>query len=355
MPKCENGADAVAGVGNVSPHAVENGFIFSWTAPPRCPYASRSCRSVENLSLAAHFFTCGFHTDFLEIRSPPRSHSMPCDAQTLADVELFEHVSDEDRVRLAEFIDIMQLVAGETLFKAGAPGESLYVVRSGEIELFIRDTAGQKIALAIAGVGEVFGELALLDRGPRTATAIALTDCELLELDRDDLLLLFQKSPNAALRLLAAMSHMTRKADELLRTRVSRNVNEEVEEKISPLQRIADWISWFSGSMTFLVLNVLWFVIWIAINTWEFSLPQFDPYPFGLLTMIVSLEAIFLSCFVLISQNRQAEKDRVRSDIEYEINVKAELEIAHLHEKTDRIYAEMLEHFNRIEKRAAKA
>jgi len=280
---------------------------------------------------------------------------MPCDAQTLADVELFEHVSDEDRVRLAEFIDITQLVAGETLFKAGAPGESLYVVRSGEIELFIRDTAGQKIALAIAGVGEVFGELALLDRGPRTATAIALTDCELLELDRDDLLLLFQKSPNAALRLLAAMSHMTRKADELLRTRVSRNVNEEVEEKISALQRIADWISWFSGSMTFLVLNVLWFVIWIAINTWEFSLPQFDPYPFGLLTMIVSLEAIFLSCFVLISQNRQAEKDRVRSDIEYEINVKAELEIAHLHEKTDRIYAEMLEHFNRIEKRAAKA
>ncbi len=279
---------------------------------------------------------------------------MPCDAQTLADVELFEHVSDEDRVRLAEFIDITQLAAGETLFTAGAPGESLYVVRSGEIELFIRDTAGQKIALAIAGVGEVFGELALLDRGPRTATAIAMTDCELLELDRDDLLLLFQKSPNAALRLLAAMSHMTRKADELLRTRVSRNVNEEVEEKISTLQRIADWISWFSGSMTFLVLNVLWFVIWIAINTWEFSLPQFDPYPFGLLTMIVSLEAIFLSCFVLISQNRQAEKDRVRSDIEYEINVKAELEIAHLHEKTDRIYAEMLEHFNRIEKRVAK-
>jgi CRP/FNR family transcriptional regulator, cyclic AMP receptor protein len=279
---------------------------------------------------------------------------MPCNAQTLADVELFEHVSDEDRVRLAEFIDVAQLTAGETLFRAGEPGESLYVVRSGEVELFIRDTAGQKIALAIAGAGEVFGELALLDRGPRTATAIALTDCELLELDRDDLLLLFQKSPNAALRLLAAMSHMTRKADELLRTRVSRNVNEEVEEKISPLQRVADWISWFSGSMMFLTLNLVWFVIWIAINTWEFNLPQFDPYPFGLLTMIVSLEAIFLSCFVLISQNRQAEKDRVRADIEYEINVKAELEIAHLHEKTDRIYAEMLEHFNRIEKRAAK-
>src|SRR5262249_27790715 len=185
------------------------------------------------------------------------------------------------------------------------------------------------------------------------ATAMALADTELLELDRDDLLLLFRKSPAAALRLLAAMSQMTRKADELLRTRVSRNANEEAEEKITTLQRVADWISWFSGSMEFLLLNAVWFVVWIAINTISLGVPQFDPYPFGLLTMIVSLEAIFLSCFVLISQNRQAEKDRVRADIEYEVNIKAELEIAHLHEKTDRIYTEMLEHFIELQKRLA--
>ena len=278
---------------------------------------------------------------------------MPCNAEMLADVELFEHVNEEDRVQLADFIDFIQLAAGETLFKTGEPGESLYVVKSGEMELYIKDTAGQKILLAIASAGEVFGELALLDRGPRTATALALADTELLELDRDDLLLLFQKSPAAALRLLAAMSHMTRKADELLRTRVSRNANEEAEEKISPLQRVADWISWFSGSMSFLFVNAIWFIVWIAVNTMPLGVAQFDPFPFGLLTMIVSLEAIFLACFVLISQNRQAEKDRVRSDIEYEVNIKAELEVAHLHEKTDRIYSEMLEHFIRVEKSIA--
>lgn len=278
---------------------------------------------------------------------------MPCKPELLADVELFEHLGKDDRARLAEFIDFRQLAAGETLFQTGEPGESLYVVKSGEVELFIKDTAGQKILLAIAGVGEVFGELALLDRGPRTATAFALADTELLELDRDDLLLLFHKSPNAALRLLAAMGHMTRKADELLRTRVSRNANEEAEEKISPLQRTADWISWFSGNMSFLLLNAIWFIAWIAINTLPLGVAPFDLYPFGLLTMIVSLEAIFLSCFVLISQNRQAEKDRVRSDIEYEVNIKAELEVAHLHEKTDRIYTEMLEHFIRVEKSIA--
>jgi uncharacterized membrane protein len=109
--------------------------------------------------------------------------------------------------------------------------------------------------------------------------------------------------------------------------------------------RIADQITTFAGSMVFVYIHLLWFGCWIGFRV--------EGYPYGLLTMIVSLEAIFLSCFVLISQNRQAEKDRVRSNIEYEVNIKAELEVAHLHEKTDRIHAEMLEHFIRIEKTLA--
>lgn len=275
---------------------------------------------------------------------------MPCDARALKDIELFAHLDDDDRDRLSQVVDLKVLAAGSILFKNGEPGESLYIVRSGDVELFIRDTTGQKIVLTVVGSGEIFGELALLDRGARTATAIALTDSELLELDRDDLLLLFQRTPEAALALLASMGHMTRKADELLKSRVSRNVNIEVEENLSPLQRAADWIAWFSGSMSFLLLNLAWFFGWIAINALPLGFHAFDPYPFGLLTMIVSLEAIFLSCFVLISQNRQSEKDHVRSDIEYEINIKAELEVAHLHEKTDQIYVEMLERFMRVEK-----
>ena len=274
---------------------------------------------------------------------------MPCDVRMLAKNELFEQLTEEDRAQLAQVVDRRELAAGTTLFQAGEPGESLFVVSSGEVELFIKDTAGQKIVLTVARDGEIFGELALLDRGARTATALALVDTVLLELDRDDLLLLFQKTPEAAVRLLAAVGHMTRKADELLQTRVSRNVNIEVEENLSPLQKIADWIAWFSGSMPFLLINAVWFIGWIIVNTFRLGIPAFDPYPFGLLTMIVSLEAIFLSCFVLISQNRQAEKDHVRSDVEYEVNIKAELEVAHLHEKTDRIYTEMLERFVTIE------
>jgi CRP/FNR family cyclic AMP-dependent transcriptional regulator len=279
---------------------------------------------------------------------------MPCDPNILAELELFEHLPEEDRAGLAAVVDQIDVPADTVLFRTGDPGDSLYVIRHGEVELYIKDTAGQKIVLTVAVAGELFGELALLDEGARTATAVALSDTQLLMLDRDDLLLLFKKTPAAAIRLLAAMSQMMRRADELLRTRVSRNVNEEVEEHLSTLQRISDWIAWFSGSMSFLMINTAWFIVWMIINIFHTGIQQFDPYPFGLLTMIVSLEAIFLSCFVLISQNRQAEKDHIRSDIEYEVNIKAELEVAHLHEKVDQLYEQMLDRFARFEQTLAK-
>ena len=275
---------------------------------------------------------------------------MPCNPEDLAKVELFELLDDDELNELAAVIDTESFEAGKTLFYAGDPGDCLYVVRSGEVELFIKDTAGQKIVLKIAETADIFGEISMLDKRPRSSTAVALSDTELFALDRDDLLLLFQKTPDAGLNMLAAMCSMLREADSLLRTRVSRNVNEEMDEKLTPLQRISDGIAWFSGSMYFLLLNGLWFMIWIAINTLPLSITQFDPFPFGLLTMIVSLEAIFLSCFVLVSQNRQSEKDHIRSDIEYDVNIKAELEIAHLHEKMDHIHEQMLERFFQLDK-----
>ena len=278
---------------------------------------------------------------------------MPCDPGFLANITMFELLDEGDRVALANVVDEVKVPAGQTLFQAGDPGDSLFIVRDGKIELFIKDTAGQKIVLHTAQSGDMFGELAMLDSGARSATALALTDAELLVLDRDDLVLLFQRKPESALHMLASLTSLTRKADELLRTRVSRNVNEEMEVHSTPLQKIADWIAWFSGSMAFLMLNGAWFVIWIALNTLLLGGRAFDPFPFGLLTMIVSLEAIFLSCFVLVSQNRQAEKDRVRADIEYEVNIKAELEIAHLHEKTDRMYENMMARFEKLEKSLA--
>lgn len=275
---------------------------------------------------------------------------MPCDPGYLNNIRMFEQLNEDDRLALAAVVDEQSVAAGHTLFQAGDPGDSLFIVRNGEIELFIKDTAGQKIVLTTAQSGDMFGELAMLDHGPRTATALALSDSEVLVLDRDDLMLVFQRKPETALHMLASLSCLTRKADELLRTRVSRNVNEEIEVHSNLFQKIADWLAWFSGSMPFLISHTVWFFSWITLNTLILADRAFDPFPFGLLTMIVSLEAIFLACFVLISQNRQAQKDKVRSDIEYEVNIKAELEIAHLHEKTDRLYENMMAQFTRLEK-----
>ncbi len=275
---------------------------------------------------------------------------MPCNPSDLAQIKLFEFLDQDELIELASVIDSKPLEMNETLFNSGDIGESLYIVKSGAVELFINDHSGQKIVLKIAEVDDIFGEISMLDNRPRSASAVAIEPTELFALDRDDLLLLFQKKPDTGLNMLAAMGEMLRDADNLLRSRVSRNVNDEMEEKLPTLVRIADWIAWFSGSMQFLIINALIFIVWIAINVFPLGIKQLDPFPFGLLTMIVSLEAIFLSCFVLISQNRQSEKDHIRSDVEYDVNIKAELEIAYLHEKTERIQEQMLDRFAKLER-----
>ncbi len=188
----------------------------------------------------------------------------------------------------------------------------------------------------------------MLDGRLRSATLRCTDDARLLELGRDDLLAVLPHSPHLALDMMAEMTARARRVDELLRSRVSRNVNEEVAERRTPIERVADAIATFSGSMPFLGLHCVWFTMWIGWNTT--GTHRFDPFPFGLLTMVVSLEAIFLSVFVLLSQNRQAAKDRVRSDIEYEVNVKAEMEVGALHEKLDRLHEEIVERLRKMGK-----
>jgi uncharacterized membrane protein len=276
---------------------------------------------------------------------------MPVIAALLQGVELFRALDDDDRRALAASMGKLPVAKGHQLFTQGDAGDSLYVVQSGCVELYVQDHAGQEIVLNHVQAGEMFGQLSLLDGRPRTASARVTEEGELLMLDRADLVALVRRIPDLALDLLAQMSRETRRADELIRSRVTRNVNAEVMEHQTAVERIADWISWFSGSMPFLALNTVWFGAWIIINTENVGIKPFDPYPFGLLTMIVSLEAIFLSCFVLLSQNRQAAKDRVRSDIEYDVNIKAEMEIQHLHEKLDRIEERFAERLNRLDRK----
>ena len=254
---------------------------------------------------------------------------------------------------LAERLDEVTKPEGTELFHAGDPGDAAYVVLEGEVEIFFKNATGERILLETVKSGGIFGEISLLDAGPRTASAFARLPLRALVIDHGDLEDFLLARPAAAIHLLAAMGRRLRESNRLLRGSASRNVNIEHEDRRSLVQKGADWISDFSGSLPFLFIHVGMFAFWIGMNVEPLastSVGGWDPYPFGLLTMSVSLEAIILSVFVLLSQNRQIARDRVRNDIEYDINLKAELEIAQLHEKFDQLYEQLQKRLANLER-----
>lgn len=267
---------------------------------------------------------------------------MSADAALLAEVPLFQLLDLEERVELATHLEIVKFPVGHIVFNYGEPGEALYIVRSGQAELSFRNDTGEKIVLETAERGDFFGELAFLDGGSRSATVQIVEELEAFQMDREDLGAYLKKHPAAAMDLLTALGKRLRKTSETLRHTATRNVNEEAEDKRTVVQKTADWIAEFSGSIPFLLLHAAFFGLWIGWNVLVPEKIRFDSYPFNFLTMCVSLEAIFLSVFVLLSQNRQSAKDHVRADIEYEVNLRAELEIAHLHKKIDQLNSDVL-------------
>jgi uncharacterized membrane protein len=279
---------------------------------------------------------------------------MSADAALLAEVPLFQFLDEQERTTLAGHLDVVCHKKGEIIFNYGDPGDSIYIIRSGEVEVFFKDDTGERIVLERATRGDFFGELSLLDEGFRSASVEVTEDVETLRMDRDDLKAFLKMQPHAALDLLQAMGKRLRQTVELLRHTASRNVNEEMQDKRTFVQKAADGIAEFSGSITFLIIHTIIFAIWLAWNQWAAEKLRFDPYPYQFLTMAVSLEAIFLSTFVLLSQNRQAAKDHIRSDIEYEVNLKAELEIAHLHEKIDHLHAQSLSRLDGLDRRLSQ-
>jgi uncharacterized membrane protein len=277
------------------------------------------------------------------------------DPEILAEVPFFSLLDQQERTALAERVDTVSKPAGTALFNYGDPGDSLYIVRAGEVEIFFKNDTGERIVLETAGKGDFFGEISLLDGGPRTASAQVTKDLEAVVVDRGDLEEFLRARPAAAMELLTAAGRRLRESAKLLRRTASRNINEETEDKRTAVMRAADWISDFSGSLPFLFIHCGLFFVWIILNTGPLAgtaIGGWDAFPYGLLTMCVSLEAIILSVFVLLSQNRQVARDRVRNDIEYEVNVKSELGIAHLHEKVDHLHAELLERLAALERSA---
>jgi len=275
---------------------------------------------------------------------------MPTDAAMLAEVSLFKLLDDMERTTLAEILDVKRFDKGDTIFSYGDPGDALYIMSAGSVEVFVENTEGERIVLGENLAGDLFGEISLLDGGSRTATAVAVEDSETLVLDRTDLLELITKHPHAAMDLLTVMGQRLRATDELLRTHVTRNLNVEEEERLTVGQRLADRVAAFGGSWTFITIFAVALIAWVAVNSVMLMNRGFDPYPYILLNLFLSMLAAIQAPVIMMSQNRQAAKDRLKGDLDYQINLKAELEVAQLHGKVDRIYEEMQANFMRVHK-----
>jgi CRP/FNR family transcriptional regulator, cyclic AMP receptor protein len=263
---------------------------------------------------------------------------MPLDASILSEIEHLRELSPLEQAALAEKMDLLRYSAGQIVFNYGDPGNALYIVRKGEFEIYVKNDQGEKIALEISQPGGVIGEIALLDGGSRTAWVAAIGEAELLRLDREHFEDYVRQYTPAALHLLSVAARRLRRSDEVIRRTVTRNVNDVADEQETLLTRWADAVPAFTGSVASLALHALFLGGWVAVNLSLIrSLRAFDPYPFEFLSVIVSLEAIFLTLFVLTSQNRQRARDRIRSDIEFESSINTETKIAYLHEKIDKL------------------
>jgi CRP/FNR family cyclic AMP-dependent transcriptional regulator len=267
------------------------------------------------------------------------------DPMILRGIPLFSLLDDQEATALAQQIDQQPYLAGQLIISAGEPGDTMFIVESGKVELFLQDSIDEHVTLSIVEPGELFGEFSLLDKAPRSASAIAVENTSLLIVDRHDLEVLVQVHPHAALDMMAMLGKRVRDANLLVRDRVARNVNEVVPQSANFGQKLSDILTAIAGDIRFVYISFFWFAIWIILNTRIIpGLEPFDPFPFGLLTMVVSLEAIFLSLFVLISQNRQAARDKVRNDVEYEVNLKAEIEVRGIMKQIETMQQLMLQH-----------
>ncbi len=248
----------------------------------------------------------------------------------LAEIPLFSNMNDEDREVLRALMTERTFQPGEAIMKPDEQSATFHVIEQGEVEIWLTDTEGEKVSLTVLGPGKFFGELAMISGAIRCASATMEGEAVTLELSRADFFSFLRTRPDAAIDALTELADQLKHTDSILRTRVSRNPNDTLDQGLSVGQRVADVIATFSGSIPFLLINLIAFTIWILLNTLGPKAVQFDPYPFQFLTMAVSLEAIFLSIFVLVSQNRQSAKDRIKADLDYQVDVKSEVEMGEM-------------------------
>jgi CRP/FNR family cyclic AMP-dependent transcriptional regulator len=267
--------------------------------------------------------------------------SMSHEAESLSKVSLFRRLDAEELEKLGSKVDQVYFKAGETIFNESDRGDALYVVDSGTVRIWVLDEDVKPVTLTELKAGAFFGELAVLDRGPRSSNATAIEDTELHRLSSDDFQDFLLGHPEASIDVICEIGARMRQTNLLVTSRVTRNINVEMDEKATVGQRVADRVASFGGSWTFIIIYLSFLVFWMALNSFvlihyghSIGGSQYDPYPYILLNLMLSMTAALQAPIIMMSQNRAAEKDRLAAEQDFKVNLKSEVMLEELTRKS---------------------
>ena len=257
---------------------------------------------------------------------------MPCDPIELKHVPLFALLDEDEIAVLASQVDLKVFAARQRIYKIGDPGMHAYILLSGNVQVSTVDDDHQEVVVDQPGHGEFFGFASMLEQTPHQTSALAMEPSTCVEISRDDIAILLQRKPMAGMDMLTVLGHQFHASQQLVRIRATRNPNQIIEEEYTFGEHIADKVASFGGSWSFIILFAVVLTVYTCINV-ALRGKAWDPYPFILLNLFLSMLAAIQAPVIMMSQNRQDKKDRLRSELDFDVNRRAEAEIQNLSRK----------------------
>ena len=257
---------------------------------------------------------------------------MACEPATLKNVPLFALLDDDELALLSQQVELKKFAPRQRIYKAGDTEGHAYVMVCGKVRVTTIDEDHQEVVVDEPSHGEFFGFASMLEQTPHQTNAVAIEETECLEVDRHDIMVLLQKKPHAGMDMLTVLGRQFHAAQQLVRVRAGRNPNEIIEQEATFGERIADTVAGFGGSWTFIITFIVLLLGYAGISLWR-GPESWDPYPFILLNLFLSMLAAIQAPVIMMSQNRQDTKDRLRSELDFDVNRRAETEIQGLSRK----------------------
>jgi CRP/FNR family transcriptional regulator, cyclic AMP receptor protein len=257
---------------------------------------------------------------------------MPCNPVELKHVPLFALLDDDEIAVLAAQVDLKTFAPRQRIYKIGDPGKHAYILLAGNVQVTTVDEDHLEVLVDQPGHGQFFGFASMLEQTPHQTSALAMEETTCVEISRDDIATLLQRKPLAGMDMLTVLGHQFHASQQLVRLRASRNANDVIEEEYTFGEHIADKVASFGGSWAFIILFAAVLIVYTCINV-GLRGRAWDPYPFILLNLFLSMLAAIQAPVIMMSQNRQDKKDRLRSELDFAVNRRAEAEIQNLSRK----------------------